>query len=127
MRSQVRTLSRPPTHFLSFRSGNHFAPSAVDELPVANKSPAKNDLKPLRIRTYKKRPGEGWASLQHSRAIAQSSCAAKINTRTFESVVEMSCSIGDDKFFAGSMARPRKLKLAHAAARTSAEFSPIPA
>ncbi len=59
--------------------------------------------------------------------MAQSSCAVKTRMRTGELGVEMSFSTGEAEFFAGSTARPRKPKLAQAAARTSAEFSPIPA
>lgn len=65
------------------------------------------------------------ASFQHARAIAQFSCAWTTNTLTAPSESETSLS-PCCAFLAGSSRMPENSNSAHAADRTSAEFSPIP-
>ena len=50
-----------------------------------------------------------------------------INRRTFESGAAISWSDCAVAFFVGSSAKPKNVKWLHAAARTSGEFSPMPA
>ena len=67
------------------------------------------------------------SSFQHSRAMAQSSWARTTSARTFDSGAAMSRSEGPSEFLAKSRTRLRNVRRLHAAARTSGEFSPIPA
>jgi len=59
--------------------------------------------------------------------MAQSSWARTTSTRTFDSGAAISSSECVSVFFATSRTRPRNVRWLHAAARTSGEFSPIPA
>src|SRR5512142_3052498 len=69
----------------------------------------------------------GTDTLQHSRAIAQSSCVRTTSTRTAELGAAMSWSGVTLAFLFSSRTIPRKRSFIHVAERTSGEFSPTPA